>query len=186
MTSFKLLKKLPSTTVCLVTGLLLAGELAPVKAATLTFDVTGTITELIGAGQSLDSLRGNNLGDSVSGSYSFDDSVIIDGNLSPLTEFSVEFASGETASLDFFQQGTINLDTGLIRLPNPSLPFPIFAGFSAVDNNFGYTLRNTAIIGTFFAQQVTDVESVPEPSLLLGLLTIGMGNVLISSLRTKG
>ncbi len=185
MTHFNWLKKLPLTTACLATGLLLPGKLAPATAATLTFEVTGTITALDGAGESLDSLRGSNIGDPVSGSYSFDDSVIIDGNLSPLTEFVLEFASGEAVNLDFFRQGTINLDTGAIRLPNPSLPFPLFAGFSAVDNRFSSSARNTAIVGTFFAQQVTDVESITEPNLLLGLFTLSMGNVLISFVTTK-
>lgn len=170
MNNSTLVKQL-SLTLCSATMLLLASKFNPAVAARLTFDVTGTVTNLTGAGESLESLRGSNLGDTVTGSYSFDDEVTIAPNLSPLLSFSLDFLSGEVASLDFFQQGTINLETGAIRLPDPSLDFPIFAGFSTINNRFAYSVRNTAIEGTFITQPA---KSVPESSVIFSLLAIGI------------
>ncbi len=193
MNSFSRIKKLSLTNASLVAFFLLAGELNPAIAASLTFEFSGTITALFGGGRPLEELRDNSLGDSLTGSYSFDDEVTIGSNLSPLTDFSVEFAAGEVLDLDFFQQGTVDLETGAISLPSPSLPFFAPFAFSTVDDSFSFALRNTAIQGTFFAQQVdnNDVESIPEPNLIFGFITLGMGMKLASrknkqALSSKG
>ncbi len=193
MNNFSRIKKLSLTNASLVACFLLAGELTPAIGASLTFEFSGTITALFGGGRPQEVLRDNSLGDSLTGSYSFDNEVTIGNNLSPLTDFSVEFAAGEMRDLDFFQQGTVDLETGAIKLPSPSLPFFAPFTFSTVDNRFSFAFRNTSIQGTFFAQQVNnnDVESVPEPNLLLGFITLGMSMKLASrknkqALSSKG
>ncbi|AKG21038.1 hypothetical protein [Calothrix sp. 336/3] len=161
-----------------ISATLIAASPSPAGAAMMTYNFTGTVTELYGNGTPLQELRGTRLGDSIFGTFSFDDQVPeIFPNEIPLTSFQ----SNISPSLLAFSAGTFNTLTGNITLPRPNLTgAPIFLAFSTNQGKFGFSARNTAIIGTYNAVKI------PETTSILGLgILAGFGIVGIQRKRLK-
>lgn len=178
-----ILSRTPSialATACAATLTLLAAKTAPTQAATISYDYTGTVTGVfVGGVQIPNDSSALNIGDSINGSYSYDDAVLVPDNpsFSPLTEFSLN-TPAFTQTLNNFLgipvNGIVNLTTGNITVGVNS---PVFlpGGFSADQESFVFTLRQVSTVGTFQPVLATHSEPIPEPSASVAVLVIGAG-----------
>ncbi len=160
----------------------------PAKAATVTYDYTGTVTSVVAGGMQIpNGSSALDIGDPISGSYSYDDAVLIPDNpsFSALTEFSLNTPAFDQTLNNFLGipvNGIIDLTTGNIAVGVNS---PVFlpGGFSAEQGSFLFIQRQVSTIGTFQPVKATPSEPVPEPSASGALLVIGVVGLL---LRRRG
>ena len=169
---------LPLATACAATLTLIAAKTDPTQASTITYDYTGSVTGVFVNGiQIPNDSSALNIGDSISGSYSYDNAVLDQGDpsFSPLTEFSLN-TPAFTQSLNNFLgvpvDGIINLTTGNI-LVGVNSPVFLSGGFSAEQDSFVFRFRQVNTIGTFQPVLTTHSEPVPEPSASVALIVIG-------------
>lgn len=112
---------LPVATAIAATLTLLAFR-TPATAATITYDYTGTVTDVVAGGMQIPSgSSALDIGDRISGSYSYDDAVLSPNNpsFSPLTEFSLNtpaFVQTLNNFLGIPVNGIIDLTAGNIAV----------------------------------------------------------------------
>lgn len=176
-----------------VTMAVVSSEAHTAQAAVFKYNYTGVVTQLYGGGELLPpdaDLRGTKLGDLVSGSYTYDDSVLATGysNSALLTEFTyrLESSNGETTfyTLNNFlgqaTNGIVDLTTGdiVVGVNLAYNPNPIYGGISSEQGILYYGVRNTAVASTFETFPVfTATQSIPEASSTLALLVVGLSGL---------
>ncbi|BCL37622.1 hypothetical protein [Nostoc sp. MS1] len=178
------------------TTILVASGSSAAQAAIFTYNYEGYVTELYGAGELLppnSDLRGVEVGDRISGSYSYDDEVLspFQPNSAVLTDFiyTIEASDGNTyvETLGNFlgvrANGIVNLDTADITVGINS-PVPIYGAISSSEGSLFYSVRNTAIISTFELLVGSAPQSVPEYSSTLALLALTIAPIFLRSRRT--
>jgi len=175
------------------TAMLVAGGSSAAQAAIFTYNYEGFVTELYAVGRLLPlgyNLRGVEVGDRVSGSYSYDNEVLspFAPNSAVLTDFTyrIEASDGNTyvETLDNFlgveTNGIVNLDTGDIQVGVRS-PVPLYGGISSNQGSLSFSLRNTAIVSTFELLIGSAPEPVPEYSSTLALLALALVPLFLRS-----
>lgn len=180
------------------TAMLIAGGASAAQAAVFTFNYDGVVTELIAVGQTLPpgaDIRGVQVGDRVSGSYSYDDRLLSPNqpNSAVLTDFiySVQASDGNTyvETLDNFLGvpvgGFVNLNTGDISVGISQRPVPVRGAISSNQGQLFYGVLNTAIVSTFEPIIASNPESVPEFSSTLALLAFTLAPMFLRSRSHK-
>ncbi|MBD2499376.1 hypothetical protein [Anabaena azotica] len=178
------------------TAILVASTSSTAQAAIFTYRYTGVVTQLYGGGQLLPpdaDLNGTKVGDQVSGSYSYDDSLAAPGyeGFALLTEFTYirQQSNGEVdvRTLDNLlgqrTNGIINLETGeffvgvILREGDPF----IRGGVSLQQGVLYSSVQNTAVASTFEPLLASAPENVPEYSSTLALLALSIGAIFLRS-----
>ncbi|MBD2346423.1 hypothetical protein [Anabaena subtropica] len=177
------------------TVVLVASGANTAQAAIFTYDYIGVVTELYGGGWLLppgSNLRGVEVGDTVSGSYSYDDQLLVPNqrNSAVLIDFTyrLQASDGNTyvETLNNFLgvpvNGIVDLNTGNITVGvNSSVP--LFGGISSNQGNLFYGVRNTAIVSTFQSVIVSTTQSVPEYCPTWALLAMALAPIFLQYRR---
>lgn len=175
-------------------AILVTSTFSTAQAAIFTYRYTGVVTQLYGGGELLPpetDLRGAKVGDQVSGTYSYDDSLAAPGyeGFVLLTDFTyiLQQSNGEVVveTLDNLlgerTNGIINLETGefsvgvILREGDPF----IRGGVTLAQGVLYYGIRNTAVASTFEPLLTSAPETVPEYSSTLALLALTLAPIFL-------
>lgn len=171
------------------TVVLVSSGSSAAQAAIFTYDYVGVVTELYGGVWLLPSgsnLRGVKVGDTVSGSYSYDDRILAPNqpNSAVLIDFTYILQASDgniyIETLNNFLgvpvNGIVSLDTGNIIVGLNST-VPLAGGISSKQGNLFYGFRNTAIVSTFQPVIVSNTQSIPEYSPTWAFLALGLAPI---------
>ncbi|WP_066425406.1 hypothetical protein [Anabaena sp. 4-3] len=158
-------------------------DMKPTQAAIFQYHYSGVVTEVYGEGEELPpnfEILGFREGDSISGSYGYDDTVALGSNIFPLTEFTLKKGSNVIQSLTNFLgvpgQGTINLNTGEISI-NGAEGYFVPGYISINQDTLWYGVHGVAVRASFNRSSATPIHSIPEPSYTLSLIAFGMTTI---------